>query len=199
MSVSRRWTVADLEQIEPKEGERYEIIDGELFVTHAPNWRHQYPAGRLHTALDNWSDQTGLGATFEGAGLVFSVVSGVIPDIVWISWERLWAAEDSAGHFAHGPELVVEVLSPGSDNVRRDREIKLALYSREGVDEYWIVDWQRREIDVYRRLAGALALVATLVNDAVLETPLLPGFHVPLARLWPPRSPMNRSAEPGSS
>lgn len=186
MSVSRRWTVADLEQIEPKEGERYEVIDGELVVTHAPNWRHRFPASKLHTALENWSEESGRGVTFEVAGLVFSFESGVIPDVIWISWERLRASEDAAGHFTVGPEIVVEVLSPGSENVKRDRETKLALYSREGVDEYWIVDWQRRTVDVYRRAGNTLELAQALGGDDTLETPLLPGFSVPLARIWPP-------------
>ena len=84
------------------------------------------------------------------------------------------------------PELAIEILSPGRDNERRDRETKLALYSREGVEEYWIVDWQQRTIDVYRRDGDALDLVQALSGDAVLASPLLPGFSVPIARIWPP-------------
>jgi Uma2 family endonuclease len=136
MSISRRWTVADLEEIEPVEGERYEVIDGELFVTHAPSWRHQYPASQLNTALENWGGETRLGTTLQVPGLVLSVKDGVIPDLVWTSWERLRAAEDGAGHLTLAPELVVEVISPGRDNQRRDRETKLELYAREGVGEY---------------------------------------------------------------
>jgi Uma2 family endonuclease len=186
MSVSRRWTVADLEQIEPKETERYEIIDGELVVTHAPSWRHQFPCSQLNTALEIWSGETGRGTTFQVPGLVFSQEDAVIPDIVWSSWDRLWAAEDRAGHFTLAPELVVEIVSPGSENERRDRQTKLALYSRRGVDEYWIVDWQRRTVDVYRRATGGLELVQTLGGDDILESPLLPGFRLELARIWPP-------------
>ena len=93
---------------------------------------------------------------------------------------------DDAGHFVAAPELVVEVLSPGSRNERRDRELKLKLYSRQGVREYWIVDWQRREVQVYRREDAALRLVATLASDDTLASPLLPGFACPVADLWPP-------------
>lgn len=186
MSVSRRWTVADLERIEPVEGERYEVIDGELYVTHAPSWRHQHAGSQLNTALQNWSNETQRGTTLQVPGLVFSQESGVIPDVVWSSWERLRAAEDRAGHFTLAPELVVEIVSPGSENERRDRETKLALYSREGVEEYWIVDWQRRTVDVYRRAGDALELVQTLAGDDALESPLLPGFRLQIARIWPP-------------
>ena len=186
MSVSRRWTVADLDEIEPKNGERYEVIDGELFVSPVPSWHHQYVGGRINTALDLWSSETQRGTTLQAPGLVFSVERGVIPDLVWISWERLREAEDRAGHFTLAPELVVEVLSPGSENVKRDRETKLAIYSEEGVREYWIVDQQQRTIDVYRQRDGALEHVETIPERGVLESPLLPGFRLEVERIWPP-------------
>ena len=55
-----RWTIADLELF-PDNGNRYEIIDGELFVTKAPNWKHQETTGRFFSVLDIWSQSTGLG------------------------------------------------------------------------------------------------------------------------------------------
>jgi Uma2 family endonuclease len=80
----------------------------------------------------------------------------------------------------------VEVLSPGARNERRDRDLKLKLYSRQGVQEYWIADWLLRTIQVYRRQEAELRLVATLRGDDVLTSPLLPGFSCPLPSLWPP-------------
>ena len=186
MSVSRRWTIADLEQIEPKETERYEIIDGELIVTHAPSWEHQFVASKVNTALENWSTETQRGMTMQVPGVIFSPVNAVIPDVVWISFERVRQGTDRAGHFLFAPELVVEVLSPGSSNERRDRQSKLDVYSREGVDEYWIVDWQHRTIDDYRRIGNALKLYETFGGEGVLESPLLPGFRLEIARIWPP-------------
>ena len=69
MSVSRRYRIADSEQIEPVEGKRYEIIDGEPYVTHAPSWRHQYPCSQINTALGNWSSETQLGTTLQVPGV----------------------------------------------------------------------------------------------------------------------------------
>lgn len=54
------WTTADLELF-PDNGSRYEIIDGELFVTRAPHWKHQKACARIISALDVWSQTTGLG------------------------------------------------------------------------------------------------------------------------------------------
>jgi Uma2 family endonuclease len=55
------------------------------------------------------------------------------------------------------------------------------------VQEYWIVDWQRQAVEVYRRIEGDLRLVATLAGEDVLTTPLLPGFSCPISSLWAPR------------
>jgi Uma2 family endonuclease len=186
MSVSRRWTVADLERIEPVDGERYEIIDGELHVSKQPSLEHQGICLSLGGLLEVWSRETGRGYATTAPGVIFSVESAVAPDLAWVSFERVRAGKDRAGHLTVAPELMIEVLSPGRDNERRDREIKMALYAREGVQEYWIVDWQRRTVEVYRRAGNALELGLTLGGEDVLETSLLPGFRVPLPRIWPP-------------
>lgn len=100
----------------------------------------------------------------------------VVPDVVWISKGRLTALLDEAGHLTGAPELVVEVLSPGTENERRDREAKLKLYQVKGVQEYWIVDWRVKQVEVYRRERAALRQVATLLPDDELTSPVLPGF-----------------------
>jgi Uma2 family endonuclease len=80
---------------------------------------------------------------------------------------------------------MIEVLSPWSLNERRDREAKLKLYSRRGVDEYWIVDWRERTVDVYRREGAALLLAEHLSGEDRLTSPLLPDFTAPLPDLFP--------------
>lgn len=186
MSVSRRYTVAELEQIEPKDGERYEVINGELYVAHAPSWHHQYASSRVWRALDAWSEATRAGLAHEASGIIFNALDGVIPDVIWMSVERMAVGTDAAGHFTIAPELVVEVLSPGIGNERRDREVKLALYSAQDITEYWIVDIRQRAVLVYRRLGDRLALAVTASSGDTVESPLLPGFVLPVDRLWAP-------------
>ena len=120
------WTTADIELL-PESSNRYEIIDGELFVTRAPHWGHQKALKRIVNRLDDWSCDTGLGEVMPTPGLIFSDADNVIPDVVWISRERLVEGLDSSGHLIVAPELIVEVLSAGSENERRDREAKLKL------------------------------------------------------------------------
>ncbi|GAB4276199.1 MAG: Uma2 family endonuclease [Oscillatoriaceae cyanobacterium] len=178
-----RWTTADL-QLFPENGNRYEIIDGDLFVTRAPSWKHQEVCGRIFAALDAWSVSTGLGRAAIAPGVIFSDADNVIPDVVWASNARLEMLLDTAGHLTGAPELIVEVLSPGKENQLRDKEAKLKLYSSRGVQEYWLVDWQLQEIQVYRRESVRLMLVATWLNRDSISSPLLPSFSCAIASLF---------------
>lgn len=175
MSTTTRWTSADLERM-PDDGNRYEIIDGELFMSNQPHFYHQFVCSRLVSQLDRWNEEAGLGEVAIAPGLIFAEDDDVAPDIVWISKSGLVAALRPDGKLHQAPELVIEVLSPGSVNERRDREAKLKLYSRRGVSEYWIASWQTRTIDVYRHEEAGLKLVATLGEADTLQSPLLPGF-----------------------
>ena len=121
MSVSARFTSKDLERLPDIPGIRYEIIDGELYVSKAPAWEHQHTLGKTYQSLQTWNAQVCLGIALITPGLVAIGDDDVIPDVVWISLDRLAAIVDHAGHFTAAPELVIEVLSPGRENERRDR------------------------------------------------------------------------------
>jgi Uma2 family endonuclease len=179
-----RWTTSDLELLATDEWKRYEIIDGELFVTRAPHWRHQRTIGNIYLELEIWSRSSELGEPITTPGIIYTDADNVIPDIVWISRERLGQLLDDEGHLRGAPELIVEVLSPGTTNERRDREAKLKLYSSTGVQEYWIANWQLQQLEVYRRETAQLKLIATLLADDEITSPLLPGFRVQVQRFF---------------
>jgi len=183
---SIRWRTEDLAAI-PDDGgwKRYEIINGELLVTRAPHIRHQSAISKLHVRLENWSEETGLGNAFETPGVIFTDVDAVIPDLVWVSKERLANGVDGAGHFTVAPELIVEVLSAGERNEQRDKSFKLKLYSLHGVREYWIVNWRLKEIEIYRREDFRLQKVVTLLTTDLLTSPLLPGFECAIESIFP--------------
>ena len=92
--------------------------------------------------------------------------------------------EDEAGHLTGAPELVVEVLSPGKENERRDKEAKLKLYSVKGVQEYWIANRFTKQVEVYRREDAKLVLVATLLTNDAITSPLLTGFRCSISRFF---------------
>lgn len=180
-----RWTIHDVEVLPENEWICYEILDGELFMTRSPHRRHQQVCGKIVTLLETWSESSGLGVTIFAPGLIFSDVDSVIPDVVWVSQERLEQIEDEAGHLMGAPELVIEVLSPGRQNQRRDKEAKLKLYSVEGVWEYWVVDYLTKQVEIYRREQAQLVKVATLLEGDEITSPLLPGFYCVTRRFFP--------------
>ncbi|HEV8637756.1 MAG TPA: Uma2 family endonuclease, partial [Chloroflexota bacterium] len=114
MSVRERLTIDDLAFLpEPRDDTRYELIDGELYVSAQPAWEHQYTCLAIGGALHAWDRQTGAGVTLGAPGVIFAPEDAVAPDVVWVSRERFRqvVGEDHKLHAA--PDLMVEVLSPG--------------------------------------------------------------------------------------
>ena len=183
MATALRFTTAHLDTI-PEDGRRYEIIDGELIVSPQPDLRHQLVSTGSWEALSEWDRQSGAGLAISFPGVIFAEDQAVALDVVWVSRERLALLLGEDGKLHGAPDLTVEVLSPGLRNEQRDRETKLTLYSRRGVREYLIVDWQRRQMDVYRREELALRHMATLYPPDVVRSPLLPCFAVPLGQFF---------------
>jgi Uma2 family endonuclease len=179
-----RWTVDLVEQMPHIEGERYELIDGELYVTTQPHGYHQTTTENIAFELGAWSRSTSSGRVFPAPGIIYARDEAVAPDLVWVSKERVATIIGSDGKMHESPDLVIEVLSPGKANEERDREKKLALYSRRGVGEYWIADWRAITVEVYRREQDTLQLVGTLEAGDELTSPLLPGFACVIDRFF---------------
>src|SRR5256884_5938796 len=84
MTTELRFTSADLE-VMPDDGKRYEVIDGELYVSKQPNWSHQMVCTVLASELHVWSVETGAGRVNGAPGLIFAEDDDVAPDLVWAS------------------------------------------------------------------------------------------------------------------
>jgi Uma2 family endonuclease len=180
-----RWTTALVERLpQPWDDTRYELIEGELYVSTQPSLGHQSVCAQVTGALVAWDGQARVGQTFVAPGVIFAVDEAVAPDVVWVRLDRLAHLAWQDGKLHAAPDLMVEVISPGRGNERRDRVRKLDLYSRRGVPEYWLIDWRLRLVHVYRLERSQLHLAATLRDSDVLESPLLPGFSCPVARLF---------------
>ena len=166
-------TIADLDAM-PDDENRYELIEGELFVSRAPSLIHQRIVRNAVVAFEHYLTQNPLGEVIPGPGVIFSDFSGVIPDVVYISNARrkdLASGERITG----APDLIIEILSPGAENARRDRHAKRQLYRKYGVKEYWVIDPASATIEVFR--TTRFKLVATLGLADEITTPLLPGFR----------------------
>ena len=132
----------------PDDGNRYEFIGGRLYMTPAPSIRHHDVSHRLQSALRRILERTGHGRVFYAPVLVEFPGTGdrVQPDILFVSNGRRSMIGEK--QVTGAPDLVVEILSPST--AHRDRGIKLDLYARRGVREYWIVDPTEDVVDVWR-------------------------------------------------
>lgn len=170
-------TVEDLDLF-PDDGNRYELIEGELFVSRAPGFFHQIVVTNIIALVRPFLDRNPLGIIVVGPGVIFSQFSGVIPDLVFISNEQ--RAEIASGEKVTGaPALVIEVLSPGAENARRDRIAKRQLYAKYGVKEYWIVDSEKRAVEVYVLAGEMLELSSGFTDQDEITSSVMPEFKCP--------------------
>jgi Uma2 family endonuclease len=179
---SVKFTYEDLLHF-PDDGKRREIIDGELYVTPSPNTKHQAASMNLSGMLWTYLRERPIGRVFAAPfDTIFSEFDVVEPDLLYISREHLNVLTEK--HVRGAPDLVVEILSPGTR--KTDEIIKRKLYERFGVSEYWVVDPELDSIKIYRLAEGAFRRVAELASETAdsLTTPLLPGFSVPLTEIF---------------
>ena len=167
----------------PPDGRRHEIINGKHVVSPAPRTRHQRLVGELFFALRHYLREHGGGEVFIAPfDVLLDPHTVVQPDVCFVSEGRLQIVDEA--NCKGAPDLVIEVLSDGTR--RQDLRDKRALYAASGVREYWVVDGARDGIWVLRLDGSAYRQAADLTVDAkeTLETPLLPGFSLPLASLF---------------
>jgi Uma2 family endonuclease len=169
----------------PDDGQRHEIIDGEHYVLPAPFLPHQDLVTELVAWLRPFARRNELGRVLVApTDVLLSKHDIVQPDILFISRENEKALTATGKHILGAPDLAIEVLSESTR--RLDEDIKLDLYDRAGVREYWMFNPGQGSVRVYRRRDGCLLPTAELSSAAgdVLTTPLLPGLEIPLADVF---------------
>jgi len=165
-------TIYDLEAT-PDDGSIYELFEGELSVAKAPSLKHQELIGRFATILTNYLDENPIGQVWVTPGVIFDEYNSAIPDLVYIAKERI--PQIASGiHIVGAPDLAIEIMSPGSENVRRDQVVKRQTYARFGVKEYWIVEPLVEVIEISRLQGSVLASTGTFRNKDEIVSPLLP-------------------------
>jgi Uma2 family endonuclease len=177
-------TVADLELM-PDDFNRYELMEGEIVVSPPSGLTHQRALGNLLTILNNFLAKNPIGEVFTAPGVTFDQHNSVIPDITYLSHARL-AEIVARDHIEGAPELMIEFVSPGSKNARRDRVLKRNVYGKQGVQEYWIIDPAKRTVEIYRLRTNALEHVMSLSDEDKITTPLLPSLALPVGSIFGP-------------
>jgi Uma2 family endonuclease len=178
-TTTRRYTYADLLET-PDDGNRYEIIDGELIVSAAPLKKHQrmlYLLSRVFGAhIDLWR----LGHLyFAPVDVMFSTGDVVQPDLIFIRRDRLHIYQ---GSIVHGPpDAVLEVLSLSTRE--RDLGRKRSLFESEGVPEYWVADADTPDLMLFV-LGPDGRYERVLPVDGLLHSRAIAGFSINLATLF---------------
>lgn len=145
--TSRRdWTVEQLASL-PEDGNRYEVVDGELLVSPSPSLLHQMAVVELLILLREHARRYELLCLVAPADVTFSPRRLVQPDLLVAPFPNGHRPSrlEEIRHLA----LAVEVLSPAT--ARADRYVKRRLYQSEGVDEYWIVEPAARLVERWRQ------------------------------------------------
>ena len=166
------------------EGERYELLDGELVMVPAPNMTHQTLVIELAALLHIFLKQHALGRVYVAPTDV-EFWSGnekevVQPDILFISAERDHILTEA--NVQGAPDLVIEILSPYTQS--RDRGYKCDLYARHGVGEYWLVDPDAKRIEILLLSAGDFEIGGNYGPEDTLISPTLHGFRLNLAEIF---------------
>jgi Uma2 family endonuclease len=172
-SLEADWNRERWERL-PDDGNRYEVIDGVLYMTTAPSTFHQWIIRQIVRILFQYIDDVGLGVTtWAPIGLFMPGCDPVQPDIVVVRSADLSMFQES--RILGVPALLVEVLSPSNSN--QDTRVKRAAYARAGVPEYWIMRPAERDALVCSQPDAALgdyAQVQHVAPGGELVSPSLP-------------------------
>lgn len=179
------FTNDDVRRMPRDEFSRYELIGGEIIVSTAPRFIHQLLTTRIIVQFSKYLEKNPIGEILTTPGLIFSEYDGVIPDLVFITHERIdEILNKKDGKFHGAPEIVIEILSPGRVNARRDLQIKRELYEIFQVPEYWVVNPFEKQIVVFRYGAEGLKQAKIHDKNETLETPVLPKFKLKINNLF---------------
>ena len=178
MPEQKLLTYADLASF-PDDGLRRELLEGELLVSPAPRLRHQKTVGRLHGAIWVHLEQVGGAEVYLAlTDVVLSDITVLEPDLLVVTDRQ--RAQLTEKNIQGPPALVIEVLS----DPRIDRVRKRDLYAKYGVPEYWVVDPDAGQVEIYRLTDRTFAAPQVLKPGELLATPTLPGLSIDLATLF---------------
>ena len=170
-----KWTYEDYARL-PDNGMRYEVIRGNLYMSPAPRTKHQEVSFALAVEMHHYSKERALGRVYVAPIDVVlpNLAAPVQPDILFITQDNINIVAETK--IEGVPNLIVEILSPSNPN--HDRQVKFRLYAQVGVQEYWIVDPDSCQVDVFALRGNAYVPLGPFGPDGQAHSELLAGFTV---------------------
>ncbi|MBK8566043.1 MAG: Uma2 family endonuclease [Saprospiraceae bacterium] len=180
LTIKSKHTYTADDYMQLPEGAPYELLNGKLTYMPSPKDPHQDAVGNLFAALLYFVKANKLGIVRVAPLDVHLDKENIVqPDILFLSNTRLDRRKD----FIYGaPDLMVEVLSTGTK--KKDQKTKLTLYEKHGVLEYWLVDTDKRTIEVQVAKDGKFTKKALLHAGDTLVAEVVPGFEVGVGEVF---------------
>lgn len=164
----------------PDDGKRYEIIDGDLYMTPSPVTRHQAIVARFVQLFMNYFETHPIGTVFAAPyDVVLSDTDIVEPDLLVVLKDG--AARITEKNVQGPPDVVIEILSPGT--AARDRELKRKRYEHFGVREYWLVDPDGNTLEMLQLASGQFRRLILATRHDRCTSPLFPDLILDLSRI----------------
>jgi len=175
-----KFTYRDYKGLPESETKRYELLEGELVMVPSPSFEHQRISRELELLLGNFVKKNKLGEILDAPFDVHLGEDVVQPDILFVSKERsgIITEEEIRG----APDLVIEIFSPTT--VERDRTYKETLYAREGVREYWMVDPEKKTVQVMTLGKAGFENFGTYGKKDTLKSPIFPALNIKLSQIF---------------
>lgn len=163
------------------EDKRYELMEGEFYMVPSPTWAHQTISKKLFRILDDFITDHGLGEIrYAPLDVVLSEVDVVQPDVLFVSKERSRIISEK--NIQGSPDLVVEILSPAT--AEKDKGLKRKLYAKYGVNEYWLVDPDKKSIEVLTLGEAGFETAGIYGKGEALASRLLRGLRLKLEEVF---------------
>ncbi|HLA45140.1 MAG TPA: Uma2 family endonuclease [Aggregatilineales bacterium] len=179
-----RMTTAEYMQKYPETEQLMELIEGEVCMSPAPHDDHQYISGELYSVIRAIVKQFAAGdIRYSPTDVHLDDYNIVQPDIFYVSNNNDRCNRTDAGYWHGAPDLVIEILSPGTS--RRDRVDKFALYEKHGVREYWIVEPQGNFIEVYVLHEGKYQRQGAYKENESFTSTVVPQLTVQITNVFP--------------
>ncbi|HEX9973494.1 MAG TPA: Uma2 family endonuclease [bacterium] len=165
----------------PDDGNKYEIIEGELIMSPAPYTIHQEVMLNIAVELVNFVRKTKIGKIYVApTDVVISDINVVQPDILFITSEKLQII--TAKNIKGVPDLIIEIISPATGYY--DLSGKKDIYEKFGVREYWTVDPMKQRVDIYLNFEHKFELHQRLEKKGIVKSNILKGFEIDLETIF---------------
>jgi len=182
ISASAKISAEQFHHIEVPGGVRFELVDGEIIVSPSPGSPHSYVVVELILILQTYIKAHDLGHLFTEMDVEFGSLDVRRPDLMYVTKERLKRLVRKGPVNPANAELIVEVISPGSE--RMDREIKFQQYAEAGIRYYWVIDPPRRTFEAYRLVGKSYRLQVKGKGGEVVRAKPFVDLAIPLRELW---------------